>query len=273
MFRAVKLFLIKIYKSLSLSINYMKFNFACAMEYKAAFITQVMGMALNDAIFLIFWIILYKKIGTDINGYVLNDVMFLWSIVAAGFGLHVIIFGNSNFISKIIYTGELDVYLLQPKPVLINMLCSRMNISGWGDFIYGFFLFVFTQSLDLKTISLFMIFTILIIIVFTSIRVFYHSFTFFLGNVEEFAQTAAELTTAFSIYPGSVFKGPERWLLHSLIPAGLVAYIPVELIKNFNFNKMLILLGADALIMILAIIAFNIGLRYYESGNRIGTRI
>jgi len=51
-----------------------------------------------------------------------------------------IVFGNVRQFSKIIINGELDTYLLQPKNVYINVHCSRMIVSAWGDFIYGYIL-------------------------------------------------------------------------------------------------------------------------------------
>ena len=273
MFQEVRNFFIETFKIIKLSAYYIRFNFMSAFEYKISFFTQVIFMALNDAIFLIYWMVLFKKIGTTINGYGLKEVMFLWSVVAVGFGASVIIFGNSNFISKIIYSGELDTYLLQPKSVLLNVLSSRTILSGWGDFIYGLVLFSFSQEATLKSVLLFFVFSVLVVIVFTSVRVFYHSLTFFLGNAEELAQTSSELVVAFSLYPGSVFKGPESWLLHSLIPAGLVAYIPAELFRKFNLTGFAVLVFSDLIILLISVLFFHIGLKRYESGNRIGARL
>ena len=259
-------------RGLRLLGHYARFNLGAGMEYRASFIAQVLGMALNNSAFIVFWLILYDQLGS-INGYRFSDVMFLWALSAAGYGLAGIFLGNAGFLSRSIYTAELDVYLLQPKPVLGNFLLSRMSISAWGDLAYGVVLFAFTQALSPGRAALFVVFSLLMALVLTSVRVFYHSLTFFLGNAEEFAGTASEMMLSFATYPGSIFKGPTSILLHSLIPAALIVYIPVALFQAFDLKRMVLLLAADAAVVLVAWSVFRLGLRAYESGNRMGARL
>jgi ABC-2 type transport system permease protein len=259
--------------TLALAAHYFRFNLTANMAYSTSFLIQVVGMALNNGAFIVFWLFLFERIGGDIAGYGFQEVMFLWSLAASGFGLSVIVFGNTHQLSRIIYTGELDVYLLQPKPVLPNLLLSRMMVSGWGDIIYGIVLFVATQPMSLGGWLLYLFFTALMALVVTAVRVLYHCLTFYLGNAEGFAQLAGELVISFMLYPGSIFRGPTSWILHSLIPAALVAYIPARIFAEFRLDTLLIVIGADTLIVALAVIAFRLGLRKYESGNLIGSRM
>ena len=243
------------------------------MEYRTSFFIQVIAMMLNNSAFIIFWLIIFNRLGGDIRGYGFQDVMFLWAVTAVGYGFAEVFLGNSQQISRIIYQGELDVYLLQPKPVLPNLLASRMVVSGWGDILYGIILYLFSQPVYAEKILLFLIFSFLVCTVFVAVRVFYHSLTFFTGNAEDFAATASELTLTFSLYPGSIFQGTTSFFLHTIFPAALVAYIPAELFTCFSLQKFLILIAGDTAIVIAAIVMFGLGLHSYESGNRIGTRL
>jgi ABC-2 type transport system permease protein len=252
--------------------HYLRFNLAAGMEYRASFVTQVLGMILNNASFIVFWIILLGQLG-DIRGYGFKEMMFLWALSATGYGLAGVFLGNAGGISRAIMLGELDIYLLQPKPVLPSLLASRMSISAWGDIIYGLVLFAATQPFAPVPIALFLLFSVLFCLVLTSVRVLYHSLTFFLGNAEDFAGTASELVLAFALYPGSIFEGPSVLVLHSLVPAALAAWIPLELFQSFSWGRMGILVGADALVVGAALLLFRLGLRRYESGNRMGARM
>ena len=243
------------------------------MAYSTSFLIQVFGMALNNSAFVIFWIVLFERIGGDIAGYGFSDVMFLWSVAATGVGLGVVFFGNAPFLSRLVYSGELDVYLLQPKPVLPNLVMSRMVVAGWGDVLYGVILFVITQEATIVGALLFLLFALLIAVVFSSIRVIYHCMSFHLGNAEGFAQMASDLIITFMLYPGSIFKGASAWILHTLIPAAIVAYIPARIFKEFDLVALGIVLAADALIVAIAFLMFRRGLKKYESGNLIGTRM
>ena len=253
--------------------HYVRFNLSAGMEYRVSFVTQVLGMVLNNAAFIVFWMVLYGSLGSSINGYSFRDVMLLWSLASVGFGSAGVFLGNAPYLSRTIYQGELDVYLLQPKPVICNFLLSRMVISGWGDMAFGVALYILTQSITPARTALFVLFSLLWALVLVSLRIAYHSLTFFLGNAEEFAETASEMVLSFTLYPGSVFKGPVVILLYSLIPAALVAYVPAELIRNFDMGKMLMVLAADSAVVGVAWLMFHFGLRAYESGNRMGTRV
>ncbi|MFW5716451.1 MAG: ABC transporter permease [Spirochaetota bacterium] len=257
----------------TLATHYFRFNLSANMAYSASFLIQVFGMALNNCAFIVFWHFLFQRIGGDIAGYGFTDVMFLWALAATGFGMSVVVFGNAHHISRIIYSGELDVYLLQPKPVLPNVLLSRMVISGWGDILYGVLLFGITQQITVTGCLLFLFFSVLMALVVTATRVLYHCLTFLFGNAESFAQLAGELVISFMLYPGSIFRGPTSWILHSLIPAALVAYIPARIFADFRWDTLLIVIGADAVLVALAFLAFRLGLRKYESGNLIGSRM
>lgn len=260
-------------RGLRLAASYLRFNMAAAMEYRAAFVTQVVGMIANDAAFIFFWLLLLDRVGGSIRGYGFREVMFLWSLSAAGFGVSAVIFGNAFHLSRLIAGGELDVYLLQPKPVLVNLLSSRMSVSAWGDVAYGVLLFAFTQQVTAARAALFAVFVALMAVGLTAVRVLYHSATFFWGNAEEFAAMASETTLSFMIYPDTIFEGPTRWLLHSLLPAGLLAYLPARLFARFELAPLAAMIGGDAALVAAALAAFHLGLRRYESGNRIGARL
>jgi len=231
--------------------HYFRFNLSAGMSYRAAFLTQVFGMVLNNSMFIIFWLILFEQVGGIIKGYGFEDVMFLWALAASGFGLAEVFMGNGHHLSRIIYSGELDVYLLQPKPVALNLVASRMVVAGWGDIIYGVALFLLTQALTVYSVALFVLFSVLMAFVLTALRLAYHSLTFFLGNAESLANLATEMIISFMIYPGSIFKGPTVWILHSIVPAALVAYIPARLIKNFDPLLFVVLFAADAVLCLL----------------------
>ncbi|MBN1648666.1 MAG: ABC-2 family transporter protein [Spirochaetales bacterium] len=252
---------------------YFRFNLSAGMAYRGAFFMQVFFMALNNSAFIVFWLILYSKIGTDIKGYQFSDVMFLWSLVPIGYGLSVVFLGNASQISQIICNGELDVYLTQPKPVLLNLLAGRMQVSGWGDIIYGFILFFAAVPFSVPGLLVLVFGGIMYGILMAAVRVIYHSLTFHFGNAEDFAQTASEMSLNFALYPESIFKGAARVMLHSIIPVAYMIFLPVSLIKAFSWRTIGTLVLADTLIIALAVLVFYRGLKRYESGNRMGSRL
>lgn len=102
------------------------------MEYRGSFLLQAFGMALSNGSFVFFWWIAFQQIKGTIGGYDFRDVMFIWAAASSAYGASHILFANMNAITRLIATGELDTFLVQPKDTLINLLCARTSLSAWG---------------------------------------------------------------------------------------------------------------------------------------------
>jgi ABC-2 type transport system permease protein len=61
-----------------------------------------------------------------------------------------------------------------------------------------------------------------------------------------------------------------RVMLFTLLPAGLVVYLPVELVRDFHWSGALLAVSAVLAYALLAGKLFERGLRRYESGSRFG---
>ena len=259
-------------KHLKLIAKYFTFNLSALTEYRTSFLVQVFGMALNNASFAFFWWVLFDKIGTGIGGYGFQDVMFLWAVATTGFGIASVLFSNTRRISGMIMTGELDTYLLQPKNPLINSMAAKMSASAWGDFLYGFILMVLIKA----TLGMWLMFGVGIFtaaLLMTAITIAGHSLTFYFGNMEAVGGSLWEFTITFSIYPESIFTGPVKALIMSVIPIGFITHIPLRLAHDFNWGTFLLLIGVTIAYCLLAFALYMGGLKRYESGNLIITRM
>ena len=112
-------------------------NLLSVMEYRISFITQVLGMMLNDFMYFAIWIIFFQQF-KDVRGWGIGDMYITYGVLASAFGVVSLFFGNTFTLSEIINNGRLDYYLSLPRPVLLHTVSSRMVSSGMGDFTYGF---------------------------------------------------------------------------------------------------------------------------------------
>ena len=71
----------------------------------------------------------------------------------------------------------------------------------------------------------------------------------------------------FATYPDGIFKGVAKILLFTLIPVGIVNYIPVKIITEFNVYLFLIVICVTMLLIIIAFVVFFKGLKKYSSSN------
>lgn len=251
---------------------YFKYNLQSAMEYRASFISQALGMFLNDATFIFFWWVIFQKVDS-IGGYGFRDVMLLWSLAASTFGAAHIVFGNAARLPEIIMNGELDTFLLQPKDVYMSVQCSRMNLSAWGDLVFGIVLFFAIFGPDPVKLLLFLLFTCAGGLLMGAVLTSAGTLTFFIGNSSMIARMATEFLLNFSLYPDSIYGREIKLIMYTLIPAGFMIFMPIRLLTAFSWHGLLILLAIDAIYVAAAYLFFRKGLERYESGNLISTRL
>lgn len=260
-------------KTLRILVKYFKINLSSAMEYRASFLGQAVGMVVSNAAFVLFWMIAFDRIGGAIGGYDFRDVMFLWSVTPFAYGLCMVCFENCNNLTRMIVTGELDTYLLYPGRLLLNILCARSSVIAWGDVGYGIILFAVTQNAGPGQWALFLLCGALGAVLVAATLVLFHSFSFFFGSTEVLSSLAVEFIVDFSIYPKGIYPIAVRIVMLTLIPATFIAHIPLELVRDFNPLKLLFLIGFTVLFTAAACGLFHLGLKRYESGNAIVTRL
>ncbi len=223
-------------------------------------------MAFNDAMIIVFWWMFFQQF-PQVGGWGLPDVLRLWAVAAVSFGLATAVFGNTPRIATLIATGQLDYYLGLPKNVLLHVLVSRSSVPSWGDALFGVVAFCLAGDLSPASVLLFVTFVITGGAVLVAYHVLVGSAAFWIGNSESFSAQASGALVNFSTYPGSIFRGWLKVVTLTLIPAGMISHVPVELLRRFDPLAFGGVVAFAVLSVVLAAVVFRAGLRRYESGN------
>ena len=247
-----------------------KYNIMKQMLNKVTFITNIIFMILNNAAFIIQWLILFT-LKDNIGGYTIKEVLLLWGIAAGTYGIANIFFHNAFWLADLIVEGKLDSFLVQPKNVLLNVICSGTSISAIGDLIYAFICLAI-YGINIQNIILFILFIITGGIAIAAFACIVGSLAFWIVKADTIADVLVNMVNNFSTYPGSIFKGTIKILLYTIIPVGISTYMPVSTILNFSLEKLMIILLATSVMVLLAFLIFNRGLKRYSSSNLVGTK-
>lgn len=259
-------------KELKILLAIWKTNLLSAMEYRAAFLTQVIGMLANNFIYFAIWIIFFNKF-KDVRGWGVNDMYVTFGVLASAFGIVSLLFGNAFTLSDIISKGRLDYYLSLPRPVLLHTISSRTIASGLGDFIYGFISYGLSGYFSWDGLARYILATLLAATVFGAFLILTQSLAFWFGTMTNFSGLMLNAMLTFGIYPITIFDSYAKLILFTIIPAALMGAVPAEFIRAFSWQVLgELLLGAIGFLA-LAMFVFHKGLRRYESGSAIQIEI
>ena len=255
-------------KELKFLIAIWKTNLQSAMEYRGAFLTQVIGMMVNNFIYFAIWIIFFERF-KDVRGWGVNDMYVTFGVLASAFGLVSLLFGNVFNLSEIIAKGRLDYYLSLPRPVLLHTIASRTIASGMGDFVYGFMSYGMSGYFTWDGLARFVLATVLAASVFATFLILTQSLAFWFGTMTGLGNLILNAILTFGIYPITIFDSYAKLILLTIIPAALMGAIPAEFIRSFTWQTLGQLLLGAAGFLGLSIFIFNRGLHRYESGSAI----
>ncbi len=73
-----------------------------------------------------------------------------------------------------------------------------------------------------------------------------------------------------SSYPGSIFTGPARWVVFTILPGGFVVLTPVKMLRAPSLETLAVLLAAMAAYVTIAAGVFGMGLARYRRGSAPG---
>jgi ABC-2 type transport system permease protein len=241
---------------------------SASFALRAAFFTSAVVMLINDAMFFSTWWIIMQRFGS-VSGWRLRDTMCLCGVSASGFGLCVVVFGGIYDLARKVQEGELDTFLTQPKSVLFQALACRTQASGWGDLAAGIGMLALSGVVSWSRLPWLGLAVLCSAVSFTATGVVMHSLAFWIARMHTLARSLWDFTVTFSLYPPSLFGAALRLVLFTLLPAGLVAYLPVEMLRSPSPLSVLAAVGGTALHAAFALWLFQRGARHYASGNRI----
>ena len=259
-------------KELKFLLAVWKANLQSVMEYRMAFILQVFGMMLNNGIYFLIWVIYFDRFN-EVRGWGLNDMFVTYGIIASGFGLVAVLFGNVFSLGDVIARGRLDYYLSMPRPVLLHTVASRSIASGVGDFTYGFVSYALSGQYTWDGLGRFLVGTLCAAAIFASFMILVQSLAFWIGNTTYLSGLALNAMLTFAIYPITLFDNAAKLILFTLIPAALMGALPAEFVHAFTWGTLAEIFFGSLIFLGLAVASFRLGLKRYESGSGIQVEV
>lgn len=234
-----------------------------ARANRSAFWTQVSAMAVNDIVWVLFWILFFGRVGV-VRGWDRGRVLQLFAVLTTGAGFVLGVTSNARRLGQLIVDGGIDAALALPVAPLPYLLVRRVDPVNLGDFVFGVALFLASGVPTPTRIAVYVAGSLAAAVTLGSFLIVAGSLTFFAGRSET-GDLGFHAIILLSSYPVDIFGGPTKLLLYTVVPAAFVAAVPARLLQHLDAGLALGLVGAAAAFATAAWGVFTLGLRRYTS--------
>lgn len=228
---------------------------------RISFLVQMLFMCINDAVWVVFWLLVFSH-RESIRGWERDEVLVLFAIVTATYGVGIGLFYGVRRLGDRIRDRDLDPYLAQPRPVVVRVLFSRIHPPLLGDLAFGPVLFTFATGGDdpMQWLRYAMVVVLAASIVVAFILA-WESVAFWAESGSEMAGVAFTAITVLSTYPSAIYAGVVKVIVFTVVPAVFIGSVPAEIVLTPSWQQLGMLCSAAAVAWVVALGVFHAGLR------------
>lgn len=260
---------------IDVTLAYMKMALMTIVEYPSS----IVGWLLSNPIQFILGFATIKFVVADfgtINGWDFGALAFLYGISVLSHALSMIFFVQGWFMGYYVIEGEFDRMLTRPLNVVYQFFFSQINVYGITDLVPGIIIFVYGCInihfvWNIKNIVLFLLLLTGATLIRGGIYLILGTTSFWTRSANDFGMFCQEIFDKTTMYPLSMYPESLQFILTYLIPIGWVSFYPVAGMLGVEGNTLssisavLITFAVGLLVMGVAALFFNYGLKNYES--------
>ena len=232
---------------------------------RAALVAQMTVMVVNDVVWVVFWLLFFRRVGS-IRGWDGGSVVMLLAVLNTAGCITLGVLANARRVGHLTVAGDLDAVLALPVPPLAHVLVRRIEPTNLGDVAFGVLLFAVAGAPTVTRAAVFVAVVLLAVSAMTGFLVLTGSLALFAGR-NEGGELGFHALVLFGSYPVDVFAGVAKLVLYTVVPAAFVATVPARLVESFDAGQAATLAAAAAAFALAGWVAFTLGLRRYASGS------
>lgn len=243
------------------------------MMYRLSFF----GATFVDGSLFILWLLMFNAIYSQVDsigGWSRGQVtIFLgtFSLLNA-ISMTFYFFGAVGIPGKI-KSGELDHYLTKPVNPLLRLTFENINPGSAPLILLSIGIIAYGVSLEGMTVSpgtfiLYIVFIFLMAVLFFDMQVILRTIPFFVISAASIEKLESAIVELCMRVPGVLFEGMFKVLFYFILPYGIMATIPAQIITNSVSGIMIVV----SIIIVVLFTAFTLwfwrfGLKHYKSAS------
>lgn len=200
------------------------------LAYRTSFALDTIAQGLAQGVELVVILVVFGRV-RQLGGFGVDEVLLLYALSGISFGLADLVVGQLDDLPRWIRTGELDVLLLRPLPVLLQLVTADLQLKRVGRVVFAAgVLVVVLGRLPLHPSPL----TALLVVttpavgavIIGSLWVATCAVSFWVVEGRELANAFTYGSGLSTAYPVTVFGPWLRRLFCFAVPSAFVAYFP-----------------------------------------------
>lgn len=241
------------------------------MQSKVDFLIGLLGFFFTQIMGIAFLYLVFQQI-PSLQGWTLDQLIFIYGFAQIPRGIDHLFADNIWLVAwRLVINGEFDRYMLRPMNVLFQVIAEKLQPDALGELLVGSILVAISISkgiviIDAAHIILFFVSILAGALIYTSIKLFFASFAFWLKISGPFLQFAYEMSD-FAKYPTEIYAKGIKFLVTWVIPFAFVAYLPASFFLKSDVSFGIIVIECTIAIVFWCIgyLVFQTGLKSYES--------
>lgn len=244
--------------------------FKMIMQSKVDFLIGLFCFFFTQAMGIMFLYLVFRQI-PSLNGWTLEQLIFIYGFAQIPRGIDHLLTDNIWLIAwRMVISGDFDRYMLRPMNILFQVISEKLQPDAIGELLIGGILVIRGMAsgvavVDAAHICVFIVSIMAGAVIYTSIKLFFASFSFWIKRSGPVLQTAYEMAD-FAKYPTEIYNKVIRFVITWIIPFAFVAYLPASyFLGKGPIYVVLIECGIAVVFWIAAYAVFNRGTKVYES--------
>lgn len=239
---------------------------------RLSFGLQILGMFLNNIAFFVIWLFFIQAIGV-INGWGIKETFGLLSVSVFTFGLARTFFGGIGQLGDRVLTGAFDSFLTKPKSLYLRILNQDFYVSALGDLIQGALgiaIFLYLTQPSAEQVLLLLVMLPPAIIIHAAFGLISDCIIFWFPQAEQLNRAFLDVIIMPSTQPIALLEGAMRFVYIFVVPAMLLAGLPVQAFIGFDWKLVVIAYGVAIGWLLVSRLILRWSLKKYESANFFG---
>lgn len=245
-------------------------------QYRADTFIATIAVFLREAASIIVIYLALMKFD-NINGWNVNEMLFLFSLLFITYSIIVILFADLRDFSRMIREGRFDRLLVMPRGLLIQLVSNHADvIAAVGHGMLGLVLFIASAGRvgvhwDLKTIMFYISTIIGGVLIQGGMFIIFSALSFYFVETNSIREIFYWNMRKFAGYPISIYNKLIQAVMIYIVPFAFVNYFPAQyLLKKEDmsnypqvFMYLTPVIGIG--VYLLAYVFWRVSIRFYKS--------